>query len=104
VVHGCAVTCKLRIRRTAALAVGIEQQHPLMAPNSEALAGDWLPVADAFDERVPYNGMRVFANKSICYGLGLSGVGLSGWAGHSAELFHFCLTILRALATQTSPQ
>jgi hypothetical protein len=32
-----------------------------MAPNSEALAGDWLPVADAFDERVPYNGMRVFA-------------------------------------------
>lgn len=34
--------------------------HPLMAPNCEALAGDWLPVADAFDERVPYNGMRVF--------------------------------------------
>lgn len=32
-----------------------------MAPNCEPLAGDRLAVADAFDEGIPYNSMRVLA-------------------------------------------
>lgn len=34
--------------------------HPLMAPNREALAGNWFTISYAFNQTVSDYGMRVF--------------------------------------------
>ena len=59
--HRAHSAAQARLAGRAALAVRVEQQHPLMAAHGEPLAGNGLTVADALDQAVSDDGVLMLA-------------------------------------------
>ena len=61
--HSAAQAC---LTGRAALAVWVEQQHPLMAAHREPLAGNGLSVANALDKAISNDGVLMLACTPAC--------------------------------------